>query len=135
MKPAPRQQPGTRDARGGVTPDLQQRSILKVLKILVRDNHIPAEVCDELGAAYVFLRNTEHRLQEFGDQQTHDLPIDAQGQDRLAASMGFTDTIEFFSQLDQHRNNVHRHFKFLLEAKDSESKQPNLEEQLQGICV
>jgi glutamate-ammonia-ligase adenylyltransferase len=84
-------------------------------------------------AAYVFLRNTEHRLQEFADQQTHDLPMNELDQARLAASMGFTDTIEFFSQLDQHRNNVHRHFKFLLEAKDSESKQPNLEEQLQGI--
>jgi glutamate-ammonia-ligase adenylyltransferase len=119
--------------RGGVTPDLQQRSIQKVLKILARDNHIPSEVSDELMAAYVFLRNTEHRLQEFADQQTHDLPMNELNQARLAASMGFTDTIEFFSQLDQHRNNVHRHFKFLLEAKDSESKQPNLEEQLQGI--
>lgn len=119
--------------RGGVTPELQQRSILKVLKILVRDNHIPAEVCDELGAAYVFLRNTEHRLQEFGDQQTHDLPLDAKGQDRLAASMGFADAAKFSSQLEQHRSNVHRHFQILLEAKDSESGTQKLEEQLQGI--
>jgi glutamate-ammonia-ligase adenylyltransferase len=119
--------------RGGVTPDLQQRSIQKVLKILARDNHIPSEVSDELMAAYVFLRNTEHRLQEFTDQQTHDLPMNDLDQARLAASMGFTDTIKFLSQLDQHRNNVHCHFKILLEAKDSESKQPNLEEQLQGI--
>ena len=37
--------------RGGVTPDLQQHSIQNVLKVLVRDNHIPAEVGDELGAA------------------------------------------------------------------------------------
>jgi glutamate-ammonia-ligase adenylyltransferase len=119
--------------RGGVTPDLQQRSIQKVLKILVRDNHIPAAVCDELGAAYVFLRNTEHRLQEFGDQQTHDLPLDAQGQDRLAASMGFADAAKFSSQLEKHRNNVHRHFQILLETKDAESETQKLEEQLQGI--
>jgi glutamate-ammonia-ligase adenylyltransferase len=90
-------------------------------------------VSEELTAAYVFLRNTEHRLQEFADQQTHDLPTEALGQTRLAASMGFADAGEFFSQLDRHRNNVHRHFQILLEAKDSESKQPNLEEQLQGI--
>ena len=119
--------------RGGVTPDLQQRSILKVLKVLVRDNHIPARVGDELGAAYVFLRNTEHRLQEFGDQQTHDLPLDAPGQNRLAASMGFVDTAKFSNQLETHRNNVHRHFQILLEAKDAESETEKLEEQLQGI--
>jgi glutamate-ammonia-ligase adenylyltransferase len=119
--------------RGGVTPELQQFSIQKVLKILARDNHIPAAVCDELGAAYVFLRNTEHRLQEFDDQQTHDLPVDARAQDRLAASMGFTDASTFSSQLEQHRNNVHRHFQILLETKDSESGTQKLEEQLQGI--
>jgi glutamate-ammonia-ligase adenylyltransferase len=119
--------------RGGVTPELQQRSIQKVLKILARDNHIPAEVGAELRAAYVFLRDTEHRLQEFADQQTHDLPTNKADQMRLAASMGFADAAEFFTQLDQHRNNVHRHFRILLEAKDAETKQPNLEEQLQAI--
>jgi glutamate-ammonia-ligase adenylyltransferase len=119
--------------RGGVTPDLQQRGIQKVLKILARDNHIPSQVSDELRAAYVFLRNTEHRLQEFADQQTHDLPLNESDQIRLAASMGFADAGEFFSQLDRHRSNVHRHFKILLAAKDSEPEQPNLEEQLQGI--
>ena len=119
--------------RGGVTPDLQQRSIQKVLKILARDNHIPSKVSDELRAAYVFLRNTEHRLQEWADQQTHDLPLNDSDRIRLAASMGFADAGEFFSQLDRHRSNVHRHFKILLEAKDTEPEQPNLEEQLQGI--
>ena len=119
--------------RGGVTPDLQQHSIQNVLEVLVRDNHIPAEVGDELGAAYVFLRTTEHRLQEFSDQQTHDLPSDAVGQDRLAASMGFGDTAKFTSQLETHRSNVHRHFQILLETEDAESETQKLEEQLQGI--
>jgi glutamate-ammonia-ligase adenylyltransferase len=119
--------------RGGVTPDLQQRSIQRVLKILARDNHIPSEVSEELADAYVFFRNTEHRLQEFADQQTHDLPLKESDRARLAASMGFSEASEFFSQLNLHRNNVHRHFQILLEAKDSESKQANLEEQLQGI--
>ncbi|MGD2187293.1 MAG: bifunctional [glutamate--ammonia ligase]-adenylyl-L-tyrosine phosphorylase/[glutamate--ammonia-ligase] adenylyltransferase [Desulfobacterales bacterium] len=119
--------------RGGVDPDLQQRSILKVIKVLVRDNHIPAEVGDELGSAYVFLRNIENRLQEFSDQQTHDLPVDTRGQNRLAASMGFAHAAKFSSQLEQHRNNVHRHFQILLEAKDTESGTQKLEEQLKGI--
>jgi len=121
--------------RGGVTPDLQQRSIQKVLEILVRDDHIPGEVGRELADAYVFLRNTEHRLQEFADQQTHDLPSNKAGRLRLAAAMGFADDAEFYRQLNGHRANVHRHFQILLASKDSESKQPNLEEQLQGIWL
>jgi glutamate-ammonia-ligase adenylyltransferase len=119
--------------RGGVAPDLQQGSIQKVLKILARDNHIPTEVCDELEVAYEFLRNTEHRLQEFADQQTHDLPLKALGQTRLAASMGFANAAKFSSQLEQHRTNVHRHFQILLETKDSESETQKLEEKLKGI--
>jgi glutamate-ammonia-ligase adenylyltransferase len=119
--------------RGGVTAELQQRSIQKVLKILARDNHIPAKAGDELTAAYVFLRDTEHRLQEYADQQTHDLPTNKSDQLRLAASMGFADVAEFFAQLDRHRNNVHYHFRMLLETQDAEPQQPNLEEQLQAI--
>jgi glutamate-ammonia-ligase adenylyltransferase len=119
--------------RGGVAPELQQRSILKVLKILARDKHIPARVSEELREAYIFLRNTEHRLQEFADQQNHDLPLDAHNQERLAASMGFADAAKFSSQLDQHRSNVHRHFQMILAVKDSELGAQKLEEQLQGI--
>jgi len=121
--------------RGGVTPDLQQHSIQKVLEILVRDDHIPGEVGKELADAYVFLRNTEHRLQEFADQQTHDLPLNRADRLRLAASMGFADEAEFYRQLDGHRTNVHRHFQILLASKDSESKQSNLEDRLQGIWL
>jgi len=119
--------------RGGVKPELQQRSIQKVLKILARDNQIPAAASKELTKAYIFLRNTEHRLQEFADQQTHDLPTDAKGQARLATSMGFADAAKFSSQLERHRNNVHRHFQMILEVKDSEFGTQKLEEQLQGI--
>jgi glutamate-ammonia-ligase adenylyltransferase len=119
--------------RGGVKPELQQRSIQKVLKILARDNQIPAAASKELTKAYIFLRNTEHRLQEFADQQTHDLPADAKGQARLAASMGFADAAKFSSQLERHRNKVHRHFQMILEVKDSEFGTRKLEEQLQGI--
>ena len=119
--------------RGGVTPDLQERSIQKVLRTLVRGNHIPPEVGDELSAAYVFLRDTEHRLQEFADQQTHDLPSKPVDQSRLAAAMGFRDTAAFMLQLKQHRNSVHRHFQMLLEAKDAETAKQKTEKQLLGI--
>jgi glutamate-ammonia-ligase adenylyltransferase len=119
--------------RGGVTPDLQERSIQKVLRILVRENHIPPEVGDELTDAYVFLRDTEHRLQEFADQQTHDLPSEPADQARLAAAMGFNKTSEFFKQLEKYRSNVHRHFQMLLESKDTQTEIQNIDKQLLGI--
>ena len=119
--------------RGGVTPDLQERSIQKVLRILVRENHIPPEVGDELAAAYVFLRDTEHRLQEFADQQTHDLPADPAEQFRLAAAMNFGNSEKFMLKLERHRDSVHRHFQMLLEVKDPETDSQKTDKQLLGI--
>ncbi|MGD8663987.1 MAG: bifunctional [glutamate--ammonia ligase]-adenylyl-L-tyrosine phosphorylase/[glutamate--ammonia-ligase] adenylyltransferase, partial [Desulfobacterales bacterium] len=55
--------------RGGVNPALQNTGILTVLKTLALERHVPPEVCEELIDAYVFLRNTENRLQSFSDQQ------------------------------------------------------------------
>ncbi len=104
--------------RGGVTPALQTRGILDVLELLVEENCITGQVRDELNAAYVFLRNTEHRLQEVADQQTHDLPTDAFGKIRLATTMGFENWDSFSLQLEKHRHQVHHHFSGLL-ASDS----------------
>jgi glutamate-ammonia-ligase adenylyltransferase len=106
--------------RGGVAPVLQEQSLQKVLKILSRENYIPQQACDELARAYEFLRNTEHRLQEFSDQQTHEIPADPVARIRLAASMGFADPESFAHCLEQHRRIVHDHFNQLLGAGDSE---------------
>ena len=65
--------------RGGVTPDLQERGIRKVLAVLAERGTISEDTRRELDAAYVFLRNVEHRLQEAADQQTHDVPRDDAG--------------------------------------------------------
>ncbi|MFC1859561.1 bifunctional [glutamate--ammonia ligase]-adenylyl-L-tyrosine phosphorylase/[glutamate--ammonia-ligase] adenylyltransferase [Thermodesulfobacteriota bacterium] len=108
--------------RGGVIAPLQERRIQTVLKILAGENLIPPHVCDELTAAYVFLRNTEHRLQEYVDRQTHALPKDAVGKARLSASMGFSEWESFLTALNGHMGNVHRHFRELLETEPSEDK-------------
>ncbi|MDM8523070.1 bifunctional [glutamate--ammonia ligase]-adenylyl-L-tyrosine phosphorylase/[glutamate--ammonia-ligase] adenylyltransferase [Desulfococcaceae bacterium HSG8] len=106
--------------RGGVRHALQERSIQKVLRILAHENYIGQDVCDTLDSAYVFLRNTEHRLQEFSDKQTQDIPSDPDGQERIAASMGFGSPESFASELMKHRENVHRRFSGLLEPKNPE---------------
>ncbi len=102
--------------RGGVTPALQETGILKVLKALAGEHHIPQQVCRELTDAYVFLRHTENRLQEYSDQQTHQLPSSVGGQLRLTASMGFADAGSFHATLEHHRDRVHGHFQLLLES-------------------
>jgi len=107
--------------RGGLKSALQERSIISVLKLLVQEKHIPRTVCDTLTQAYEFLRYTEHRLQEFGDAQTHTLPVDAGGRERLALSLGFQDADSFRKTLDHHRNMVHLHFRSLLKMGNAEN--------------
>ena len=119
--------------RGGVTPALQETGILTVLKALADEHNIPAEVCRELTDAYVFLRNTENRLQEYSDQQTHQLPPGDSGRLRLAASMGFADAGSFISTLDDHRDRVHGHFQMLLESGAAGDRPQKLEAALDSI--
>jgi glutamate-ammonia-ligase adenylyltransferase len=119
--------------RGGVIHSLQSRPIQKILRTLAEEGYITQEVCQELEAAYVFLRNTEHRLQEFSDLQTHKLPPDSLKQGHLAASLGFPDWDAFASELEKHRKNVHGHFRRLLEAKDSEGNENDLKSVWQNL--
>lgn len=106
--------------RGGVTPSLQERSIQKVLGVLAHEDYIHRNVCDELTSAYIFLRTTEHRLQEFSDQQTHRIPSDPAAKVRLAASLGFDSPESFDRCLEKHREIVNEHFSKLLGTKDPE---------------
>ncbi|HEY1289958.1 MAG TPA: bifunctional [glutamate--ammonia ligase]-adenylyl-L-tyrosine phosphorylase/[glutamate--ammonia-ligase] adenylyltransferase [Burkholderiales bacterium] len=105
-------------ARGGRDPALTERRTLKVLELLGERNLLPAQAVSELGAAYVFLRKVEHRLQYLDDAQRHELPQDAEDQARLARMTGFSSWTEFREVLENHRLAVSRHF----EAVFAESK-------------
>ena len=105
--------------RGGINPSLQERGILKILSILGEGNTVPRTVSTELQNAYIFLRNLEHRLQEFSDKQTHRLPQESSEKQRLALSMGFKDPREWNRQLEAQREIVHKHFSLLLEFKSA----------------
>ncbi|NOZ52798.1 MAG: bifunctional [glutamate--ammonia ligase]-adenylyl-L-tyrosine phosphorylase/[glutamate--ammonia-ligase] adenylyltransferase [Gammaproteobacteria bacterium] len=102
--------------RGGRQPALRQKQILTVLAVLQKDDLLPGFVVNDLTQAYVFLRNTEHRLQQFNDQQTHQLPSDKQGQHLLALSMGVESWDIFQQQLDNHRKHVRDYFDQVFEA-------------------
>lgn len=106
--------------RGGREPTLQKRRILTVLEALRGFNLLPDFVVDELLEAYVFLRNTEHRLQEFAEQQTHMLPADEEGRLRLAFGMGFENWNTFERVLRDHMRRVHEHFDQVFAAPQTE---------------
>jgi len=108
--------------RGGVTAPLQDQRILVVLDALVQEKYIDPETRNELRDAYCFLRNVEHRLQEFSDQQIHDLPADPQALNLLARSMDIQDRVSFLNQLKQHRQAAQFHFDNLLASGHQEDE-------------
>jgi glutamate-ammonia-ligase adenylyltransferase len=106
--------------RGGRDPALQQRGIQPVLAYLAEQDYLPRYVQEQLQAAYVFLRNTEHRLQEYQDKQTHYLPEDELNRLRLAYAMGYSHWDEFLPVLRGHMARVHSHFEQVFAAPQTE---------------
>lgn len=106
--------------RGGRDSRYQRRELMKVLDIVKEDKHLPEYVVDELILAYGFLRNTEHRIQAFKDQQMHQLPETDIEKIRLAYAMNFDDWSSFETHLDVLRNNVQSHFEQVFAAPQTE---------------
>ena len=74
--------------RGGQFPEIRTRSTLRGLARLVERGLMLAATADKLAAAYVFLRQVEHRIQYLDDQQTHLLPAADGDLAWIAASLG-----------------------------------------------
>ncbi len=87
--------------RGGQFPEVRTRSTLRGLQRLVTRGLMKTDTADKLAAAYVFLRQVEHRIQYLDDQQTHLLP----GQDEdlrwIAQSMGLACKVEACALLER----------------------------------
>ena len=96
--------------RAGRDPGLAVRPTLEALSRLGERQMLPAQAVRELGAAYVFLRDTEHRLQYLEDRQTHTLPQDAEDRRRIAQMAGCETWEAFHVRLQGHRDAVQRHF-------------------------
>ena len=96
--------------RGGREPELRVKGTLPALVVLEARNLLPQSAVAALRDAYVFLRRTEHRLQYRNDQQTHQLPANADERALLAESMGFAALRDFDAELSRHRAQVSEQF-------------------------
>jgi glutamate-ammonia-ligase adenylyltransferase len=105
--------------RGGRDTALQIRPTLAVLDLLGERGLLPAQAVAELTAAYVFLRNLEHRLQYLEDAQTQTLPAGESDRAIIAAAMGFDSWESFLAVLNGHRDKTSRHFEQVFSAPQS----------------
>ncbi len=96
--------------RGGKEPALRLRATLPALSALDARLLLPRPAIAELSAAYVYLRNLEHRLQYRDDRQVHDVPSDPDEQALLARACGAADAAAMQAELGAHRAAVERHF-------------------------
>jgi glutamate-ammonia-ligase adenylyltransferase len=96
--------------RGGRDAALRRQPTLAVLPLLAERRLLKHDAVNELTAAYVFLRNLEHRLQYLDDQQTHALPRSPEDRELIAAGMGYATYDGLREQLELHRAAVTRHF-------------------------
>lgn len=109
--------------RGGRHKALRTRATQTMFSELENWGMLLPEQVAELRAAYVFLRNLEHRIMYLDDAQTQMLPTSTEDRARIATSMGYASWESFRTALDTHREIVTQHFEQVFEDRQ-ESVQP-----------
>jgi len=100
---------------GGRLPELRTAPTCDSLNGLAAAGQISQETADELIKSYWYLRRVEHRLQMVDDQQTHNLPGDADGIEQIAIFLGNENGETFRDELLIHLNCVEAHYAKLFE--------------------
>jgi glutamate-ammonia-ligase adenylyltransferase len=100
--------------RGGQFPELRTRPTLDALQRVAKSGLMPQATAHALSAAYVFLRQVEHRIQYLDDQQTHVLPTRDDDLKWIAQTLGYPHAGSFLTDLDAHREVVAQEFDTLL---------------------
>jgi glutamate-ammonia-ligase adenylyltransferase len=111
---------------GQKVPALLDRSTLGSLKRLADKKLLLNKDRDALTAAYLFLRDVEHKLQMVHDLQTHALPESSEELERCAVRMGYSTEDRkkaadlFHADHQRHTEMVHRTFRsFFVESTTS----------------
>ncbi|MEH6639637.1 MAG: bifunctional [glutamate--ammonia ligase]-adenylyl-L-tyrosine phosphorylase/[glutamate--ammonia-ligase] adenylyltransferase [Porticoccaceae bacterium] len=92
--------------RGGRDSRFQNPRLREILQLLDAEQLLSENGGAHLWEAYRFLRDTEHVVQAWRDQQTQALPGDDEGRSRVAAMMGFEHWDQFSAVLAAHRQVV-----------------------------
>lgn len=92
--------------RGGRDLQFQTPSLRRVLGLIDREKLLPEGCGARLWQSYCFLRDLEHVIQSWRDQQTQQLPTAEDDQLRVAIMMGFSDWASFEVRMDEHRDYV-----------------------------
>ena len=114
---------------GGREPSLKVQSLRLALSELVNLQIFPSQSAKDLQQSYLWLRKTEHCLQQFADKQTQVLPNNNTDQKRLLYVLGITDYQDFMQLLDQHCGLIHQQFSLLV--KDDSRLQNNIVDEQQ----
>ena len=100
---------------GGRLQELRVGPTCEALRRLAGAGRIDPNTAAQLIDDYRFLRRLEHRLQMVEDAQTHTLPSDRAGIARIAAFLGYSETVAFVANLHGHLASVERHYAALFE--------------------
>lgn len=100
---------------GGKRPWLRGTATLAMLEELGKDEWVTPEAVTDLRAAYLFLRETEHRLQMIADEQTQRLPREEEPLSRFARFCGYSRDEDFSADLTRYLGQVSLHYARLFE--------------------
>ena len=104
---------------GGRTPELRNIKTVDALAALAEHERINPNVAKEMTTSYRFLRRVEHRLQMVNDAQTHTLPADDDGLNKIAIFLGYENAETFGKELLGHLRTVETHYAALFEESES----------------
>ena len=111
---------------GGRTPAIREKNTVRALERLMRNGFLSERDAEDLGEAYVFFRNVEHRIQLVEERQTQVLPGNREDQEKLAWTLGYIhnglpDLARFEKDLNGFREKVRELFDRLFARPDTSS--------------
>nr|WP_295470308.1 bifunctional [glutamine synthetase] adenylyltransferase/[glutamine synthetase]-adenylyl-L-tyrosine phosphorylase [Mesorhizobium sp.] len=101
---------------GGRFQELRGRETIAMLGELCARGWISPEERDALAKQYWFLRDVEHAIQMVADEQTHLLPEDDEGLERIAHMRGYRDAAAFAADFRASLQVVEKHYAALFES-------------------